>query len=132
MKNGHHFEKPTFLVLQLCHLVPDDSCFKCPTNAPCLWFGRFSSDVKRSTHACLHRFTQELKRPNQRQRAFLRHLKCLIQNRYEAQSCSTKKVSFSKWCRFYVSMIFRPWPLPSGGFIQKIPHKSVSYLTRVI
>ena len=87
---------------------------------------------KRCTHASLHRLTQELKRPNQRQRAFLRHLKCLIQNRYEAQSCSTKKVSFPKWCRFYVSMIFRPWPLPSGGFIQKIPHKSVSYLTRVI
>ena len=54
------------------------------------------------------------------------------QNRYEAQSCSTKKVGFLKWCRFFDPMIFRPWPPPSGGFIQKIPHESEFHLTRVI
>ena len=119
MKNRHHFEKPTFLVLQFCaSYLCQFGHFKCFKNAPCLWFGRFSSREKRCTHASLHRFTQELKRPNQRQRAFLRHLKCLNQNRYEAQSCSTQKVGFSKWRSFFDSMHFRPWPLPSGGFLK--------------
>ena len=107
----------TFLVLQLWASYPGWFLhFKCIKNAPCLWFGRFRSREKRCMHACLHRFTRELKRPNQRQGAFLRHLKCPNQNGSEAQSCSTKKVGFSKWCRFFDSMIFRPWPLPSGGF----------------
>ena len=104
-KNRHHFEKPTFLVLQLCASDPFwFRHFKCFKNAPCLWFGLFSSREKRCTHACLHRFTRELKRPNQRQGAFLRHLKCTNHPGYEAQSCSTQKVDFQSsvlflfWC----------------------------------
>ena len=105
--------------------------FKCLKNAPCLWFGRFSSDVKRCRHTRVQCFMSELKRPNQRQGAFLRHLKCTNHPGYEAQSCSTQKVGFSKWRPFFDSMHFRPWPLPSGGFIQKIPNPSGFHLTRV-
>ena len=76
----------------------------------------FGQILMKPAIVCLQRFMRELKCPNQRQGAFLRHLKCPNQNGYEAQSCSTKKVGFSKWCRFFDSMIFRPWPLPSGGF----------------
>ena len=43
-----------------------------------------------------------------------------------------KKLVFSKWCQFFDPMIFRPWPPPSGGFIQKIPRESEFHLTRVI
>ena len=79
---------------------------------------------------CMQCFLWELKRLNQRQGAFLRHLECLNHPWYEAQSCSTKKVGFSKWDPFFDSMHFRPWPLPSGGFIQKIPHGHAFHLIR--
>ena len=115
-KNRRHFEKPTIWVLQLCTSYPGWFMhFKCPKNAPCLWFRCFSSRMKHYRHTCKTCFMQELKRPNQRQRPFLRHWKCPNQNRYEAQSCSTKKVGFSKWQLFFDSMHFRTCPLPSGG-----------------
>ena len=42
--------KPTFCDLQFCTLVPGWlEHFKWPKNVPCLWFGRFSSLVKRCT-----------------------------------------------------------------------------------
>ena len=127
-KNRRHFEKPTFLVLQLC----TSNLGWCLKNAPCLWFGCFSSDVKRCRHARVQSFMLELKRPNQRQGAFLRHLKYTNHPGYEVQSCSTKKVGNSKWHMVFDSMHFRPCPLPSSGFIQKIPHESGFHLTRVI
>ena len=131
-KNRRHFEKPTFWVLQLCASCPGWFVhFKCLKNAPCLWFGRFSSRVKRCTRVCLQRFTRELKRPNQRQGAYLRHLECPNHPMPKAQSCRSQKVGFSKWCLFFISMQFWPWPLPSGGFIQKIPNPSGFHLTRV-
>ena len=80
----------------------------------------------------MQRFMRELKRPNQRQGAFLRHLKCTNHPGYEAQSCSTQKVGFSKWRPFFDLMYFRLSPLPSGGFIQKIPNEQEFHLTRVI
>ena len=49
----------------------------------------------------------ELKRLNQRQDAFLRHLKCTNHPGYEAQSCSTQKVGFSKWRLFFDLMHFK-------------------------
>ena len=85
-------------------------------NAPFLWFGHFSSGVKRYMHAHLQRFTSELKRLNQRQGAFLGHLKCTNHPGTKVQSCRSQKVGFSKWCLFFDSMNFRPSPLPSGGF----------------
>ena len=85
-------------------------------NAPCFWIGCFSSCVKRCIHVCLQCFTRELKCPNQRQGAFLGHLKCTNHPENEAQSCCTQKVGFSKWCLFFDPMHFRPWPLPYGGF----------------
>ena len=51
-----HFEKATFWDLQL-------------------WFVHFSSHVKCCRHVCVQHFTSELKCPNQRQGAFLGHLK---------------------------------------------------------
>ena len=90
--------------------------FKCLKNAPCLWFGHFSSRVKRCRHTRVQRFMWELKHLNQKQGAFLRHLQCTNHPGYEAQSCSTQKVGFSKWRPFFDSMHFRPWPLPYGGF----------------
>ena len=132
-KSQHHFTTPIFWDLQLCTLGPGwFEHFKYPKKAPCLWFGRFSSRVKCCRHACMQRFTRELKCPNQRQGPFLGHLKCTNQPRTKAQSCSTQKVGFLKWCLFFDSMHFRPWPLPSGGFIQKIPNPSGFHLTRVI
>ena len=111
-KNGHHFESVKY--------------------APCLWFGRFSSRVKRCRHMRVQRFTWELKRPKQRQDAFLRHLGCPNHPLPKVQSCRSQKVGFSKWCLFFISIQFRPWPLPSGGFIQKIPNPSGFHLTRII
>ena len=70
--------------------------FTCPKNAPCLIFRRFSSRVKRCRHMRVQRFMRELNRPNQRQGAFLSHLECPNHPGYEAQSCSTQKVGFSK------------------------------------
>ena len=116
-KNGRHFEKPTFWVLQLCASYPGWFVhFKCLKNAPCLWFGRFSSRVKRCTRVCLQRFTWELKPPNQRQDACLRYLECPNHPLPKAQSCRSQKVGLSKWCLFFDLMNFRPWRLPSGGF----------------
>ena len=69
-KSEHHFAKPTFRVLQLCASYPGWFVhFKCPKNAPCLWFGHFSSDVKLCTCMWVQHFTLELKRPNQSQGA---------------------------------------------------------------
>ena len=82
-------------------------------------------------HTRVQHFTSELKRPNQRQGAFLRHLKSTNHPWYEVQSCSTQKVGFLKWRPFFDLMNFRPWPLPSGGFIQKIPCGQGFHLTRV-
>ena len=46
-KNRNHFVIPIFGDLQLCTLVPGWlEHFKGPKNAPCLWFGHFSSRVK--------------------------------------------------------------------------------------
>ena len=116
-KTDTTLKKPTFWDLQLCSLgqgwFRHSKCLKC---AACLWFRRFSSHVKRCRHTGMQCFTRELKCPNQRQGAFLRHLKCTNHPGYEAQSCSTQKVGFSKWRPFFDSMHFRPWPLPSGGF----------------
>ena len=56
IKRQHHFEKATFWDLQL-------------------WFVHFSSHVKCCRHVCVQHFTSELKCPNQRQGAFLGHLK---------------------------------------------------------
>ena len=62
-KNRHHFEKPTFLVLQLCSsYLFWFGHFKCLKNARCLWFGRFSSREKRCTHAGLKRKVVVLKK----------------------------------------------------------------------
>ena len=47
----------------------------------------------------------------------LRHLKCTKHPGYEAQSSSTQKVGFTMWRPFFDSMHFRPWRLPSGGFL---------------
>ena len=80
----------------------------------------------------MERFKLELERPNQRQGAFLRHLKSLNQPRNEAQSCSTKKVGISNWCLFFDSMHFRPWPLPSGGFLKKPADKVLIFLLKTI
>ena len=90
--------------------------FKCLKNAPCLWFGRFSSRVKRCRHWCVQRFKRELECPNQRQGTFLGHLKSSNHPGPKVQSCRSQKVGFSKWCLFFDSMNFRPSPLPSGGF----------------
>ena len=123
-KNGCHFELPTFWILQLCTLVLGWFVhFKCLKNAPCLWFERFSSRVKRCRHTRLQRFTRELKRPNQRQGAFLRHLKCTNHPGYEAQSCSTQKVGFQSGVLFLIRCIldhdlchlldlFKKFPIP--------------------
>ena len=80
---------------------------------------------------CLQRFTSELKRPNQRQGAFLRHLKCMNHPGYEAQSCSTQKVGILEWGLFFDLIYFIPWPLPFGGFIQKNPRGQGFHLTWV-
>ena len=101
-------------------------------NASCLWFGRFSSRVKRCICVCLQRFMRELKHPNQRQGAFLRPLKWTNHPGVKAQSCISQKVGFSKWCLLFDLIYFWPCPLPSGGFIQKIPNPSRFHLTRVI
>ena len=79
----------------------------------------------------MQRFMRELKRPNQRQGAFLGHLKCTNHPVYEAQSGGTQKAGFLKCYLFFDLMHFRPWPLPSGGFIQKIPNGQGFHLTRV-
>ena len=131
-KNRCHFEKPTFWVLHLWASYPGWFMhFEQLKNALYLWFGRFSFRVKRCIRACLQRFTRELKPLKQRQGAFLRHLKCTNHPGYEAQSCSTQKVGFSKWRLSFDSMHFTPGTLPSGGFIQKIPHGQGFHLTRV-
>ena len=50
--------------------------------------------------------------------------------RYEAQSCSTQKVGFSKWRPFFDSMRFSPSPLPSGGFLKKPADKILIFLPK--
>ena len=116
-KYGRHFEKPIFWVLQLCASYPGWFVhFKCPKNAPCLWFGRFSSNVKRCTHAGLQRFTSVLKPPNQRQGAFFGPSKCWNHSGLKVQSYTSQKVCLSKWCLFFDSMHFWQCSEPSGGF----------------
>ena len=122
----------------LCHLLVE---LRFPVDRDFIWLGWIDNKIHgRSLIAqlglccrrvCLQRFTRELKRPNQRQGAFLRHLKCRNHPGTKVQSFSTQKVGFSKWCLFFDSMHFRPWPLPSGGFIQKNPCGQGFHLTRV-
>ena len=101
-KNGRHFDKPTFWVLQLWISYSRWFMhFKCLKNAPCLSFGRFSSNMKRCRHTRMQRFTRELKRPNQRQGPFLGHLKCSNHPGTKVQSCRYQKVGFTKWRRFF-------------------------------
>ena len=117
-KNRHHFEKPTFWDVQLCNLSAGwFEHFKGPKNAPWLWFGHFSFEVKCCKH--LQRFTTELKRPNKRQITFSGCSKCTKHSGLKVQSCTSQTVGFSKWCLFFDLMYFWPCPLPSGGFIQK-------------
>ena len=73
-----HQIKETNITLKSKFLRSTSFHFKCPKNAPCLWFGHFSSDVKCCTHTCLQHFTWELKCTN--------------------QSWRSQKVAFSKWC----------------------------------
>ena len=116
-KNRRHFEKPTFWVLQLCASYPGWFVhLKCLKNAPFIWFGCFSSRVKRCRHTRMHRFTRELKYSKQTQGAFLGPLKCSNHPGAEVQSCRSQKVAFTKWCLFFDSMHFWPYPQPSGGF----------------
>ena len=101
-KNRCHFEKATFWDLQLCTLAPGwFEHFKCPKKAPCLWFGRFSSCVKRSMHVCQQHSTRELNCPNQRQSALLGHLKCSNYPGAKVQSCRSQKVCFTMCCLFF-------------------------------
>ena len=128
-KNRQHFEIPTFWVLQLCASYPGWFMhFKPLKNAPYLWFGCFSSDVKCCTCLCLQCFPSELKRSKQRQGAFLWHLKCTNHPGNEAQSCSTQKVGFSKRSSFFDSMHFRSWPVPSSGFLKNSSRKVFTFL----
>ena len=69
--------------------------------------------------------------PKPKTKCIFKAFKVLESPAYEVQSCSTQKVGFSKWHPFFDSMHFRPWPLPSGGFIQKIPNGQGFHLTRV-
>ena len=52
----------------------------------------------------------------------LKHASCLFG--------STKKVGFSKWRTFFDLMHFRPWPLPSGGFLKKPADKVLIFLLK--
>ena len=80
-----HQIKETNITLKSKFLRSTSFHFKCPKNAPCLWFGHFSSDVKCCTHTCLQHFTWELKCTN--------------------QSCRSQRVAFSKWCCFLIRCI---------------------------
>ena len=114
IKKGHHFEKPTFWVLQIYDSYPGWFVhFKFLKNAPCLWFGCFSSDVK---SVCLQRFKSELKA---RIILVMKHKVVVL-----------KKLFFQSGIPFFDSMHFRPWPLPSAGYIQKIPSGHGFHLTR--
>ena len=88
--------------------------------------------MKRCIRLCLQPFTRELKCPSQRQGAFLEHLKRTNHPRDEAQSCSTQKVGFSKWGPYFDLMHFRPWPLPSGGFLKNPADKVLIFLLKTI
>ena len=117
-KNRRHFIMPTFWDLQLCTLVSGwFEHFKGPKNAPCLWFGRFSSRVKRCIRVCLQRFTRELKCPNQRQGPFLGHLECSNHPGTKVQSWRSQKVGITEWRRFFDSMQFAYAQCPLVGFI---------------
>ena len=69
--------------------------------------------------------------PEPKTRCILGHLKCTNHPGYEVQSFSTQKVGYSKWRPFFDSMHFRPQPLPSGGFVQKVSNGQGFHLTRV-
>ena len=77
--------KETNITLKSKFLRSTSFHFKCPKNAPCLWFRHFSSDVRRCTYTCLKHFTWELKCTN--------------------QSCRSQRVAFSKWCCFLIRCI---------------------------
>ena len=95
-KNWPHFSTPTFYDLQLCTLVSGRMIrfehFKWPKNAPCLWFGHFSSHLKCCRHTCMQCFMRELKHLNQRQDAFSGPLKCSNHPGTKVQSCRSQKV----------------------------------------
>ena len=44
----------------------------------------------------------------------------------------SQKVGFSKWRLFFDLMYFRPWPLPSGGFLKKPADKVLIFLLKTI
>ena len=118
IKNRRHYFTATFWDLQLCAFVTGwYEHSKGPKSASCLWFGCFSSRVKRCIRVCLQRFTRELKRPNQRQDAFLSPLKCSNHPGTKVQSCRSQKVGFSKWRRFFDPMQFAYAQCPLVGFI---------------
>ena len=91
--------------------------FECLKNASCLWFGRFSSRVKRCRYTHVHRFTRELKRPKQTQGAFLGPVKCSNHLETKVKSCRSQKVGIKKWRRFFDSMQFAHAQCPLVGFI---------------
>ena len=66
---------------------------------------------------CLKRFMRELKRPNQRQGAFLGPLKCSNHLETKVKSCRSQKVGIKKWRRFFDSMQFAHAQCPLVGFI---------------
>ena len=106
-KNQRHFSIPTFSDLQLCTLVLGwFEHFKGPKNAPLLWFGSFSSRVKRCRHTRLQCFTRELKHLNQRQDAFFGPIKCLNHHETKVQSCRSQRVGRTKWRWFFDWMQF--------------------------
>ena len=112
-----HQIKETYITLKSKLLRSTSFHFKCPKNAPCLWFGCFSSRVKCCIRVCLQRFMRELKPPNQRQGAFLGPLKCSNYLQTKVKSCRYKKVSIKKWRRFFDSMQFAYAQCPLVGFI---------------
>ena len=117
-KNQRYYILPTFWDLQLCTLVSGwFEHFKWPKNGPCLWFGRFSSRVKRCIRVCLQRFTRELKCLNHTQGAFLGPLKCSNHPGTKVQSCRSQKVGKIKCRWFFDSMQFAYAQCPLVGFI---------------
>ena len=117
-KNRYHSIIPTFWDLQLFTLVRRwFEYFKGPKNAPCVWFGRLSSRMKRGRHTHMPRFTRELKCPKQTPGAFLGPLKSSNHLETKVKSCRSQKVGIKKWRQFFDSMQFAHAQCPLVGFI---------------
>ena len=58
--------------------------------------------MKHCIRVCLQRFKRELKRPNQRQGAFLGPLKCLNDPGTKVQSCRPQKVGLKSGIDFLI------------------------------